>query len=79
MNIIGEVSGKQCVLIDDLVDTAGTLCQAAAALKAHGAESVAAYITHPVFSGPAVERLSNSQLAELEAPETPEIQVFQGF
>ncbi|MEL6200442.1 MAG: ribose-phosphate diphosphokinase [Pseudomonadota bacterium] len=70
MNIIGEVSGKQCVLIDDLVDTAGTLCQAAAALKDHGAESVAAYITHPVFSGPAVERISNSQLDEIVVTDT---------
>ncbi|MEL6950647.1 MAG: ribose-phosphate diphosphokinase [Pseudomonadota bacterium] len=70
MNIIGEVSGKQCVLIDDLVDTAGTLCQAAAALKDHGAQSVAAYITHPVFSGPAVERISNSQLDEIVVTDT---------
>ncbi len=70
MNIIGEVSGKQCVLIDDLVDTAGTLCQAAAALKDHGAESVAAYITHPVLSGPAVERISASELDELVVTDT---------
>ncbi|MEO0347270.1 MAG: ribose-phosphate diphosphokinase [Pseudomonadota bacterium] len=70
MNIIGEVSGKQCVLIDDLVDTAGTLCQAAAALKDHGAQSVAAYITHPVFSGPAVERISNSELDEIVVTDT---------
>ena len=65
MNIIGNVEGKQCVLIDDLVDTAGTLCQAAAALKQHGAQSVAAYITHPVFSGPAVDRIGNSELDEI--------------
>ena len=51
MNIIGEVEGKSCVLVDDMVDTAGTLCQAAKALKDHGAKSVAAYITHPVLSG----------------------------
>ena len=70
MNIIGEVSGKQCILIDDLVDTAGTLCQAAAALKDHGAQSVAAYITHPVFSGPAVERISNSVLDEIVVTDT---------
>ncbi|MEO0631610.1 MAG: ribose-phosphate pyrophosphokinase, partial [Planctomycetota bacterium] len=70
MNIIGEVSGKQCVLIDDLVDTAGTLCQAAAALKDHGAESVVAYITHPVLSGPAVERISNSVLNEVVVTDT---------
>ena len=58
MNIIGEVEGKSCVLVDDMVDTAGTLCQAAKALKDHGARSVAAYITHPVLSGPAVERIA---------------------
>jgi len=57
MNIIGEVEGKSCVLVDDMVDTAGTLCQAAKALKDHGAKSVAAYITHPVLSGPAVDRI----------------------
>ena len=70
MNIIGEVNGKDCVLIDDLVDTAGTLCQAAAALKDHGAQSVAAYITHPVLSGPAVERISNSELDEVVVTDT---------
>ena len=57
MNIIGEVEGKSCVLIDDLVDTAGTLCHAAKALKDAGAKRVVAYITHPVLSGPAVERI----------------------
>ncbi len=65
MNIIGDVEGRSCVLVDDLVDTAGTLCQAAAALKEHGASRVAAYCTHPVLSGPAVENVANSALDEL--------------
>ena len=56
MNVIGEVTDKTCVLIDDMVDTAGTLCQAAAVLKQRGAVRVVAYITHPVLSGPAVDR-----------------------
>ena len=70
MNIIGTVDGKQCVLMDDLVDTAGTLCQAAVALKEHGATSVAAYITHPVLSGPAVERITKSDLDEVVVTDT---------
>ena len=70
MNIIGEVKGKTCVLIDDLVDTAGTLCHAAKALKEAGARAVVAYITHPVLSGPAVERINNSQLDELVVTDT---------
>ena len=70
MNIIGEVEGKSCVMIDDTIDTAGTLCQAASALKDHGAERVLAYITHPVLSGPAVERLANSALDELVVTDT---------
>ena len=70
MNIIGEVTGKTCVLIDDMVDTAGTLCQAAAVLKDRGAQRVVAYITHPVLSGPAVERISNSVLDELVVTDT---------
>jgi ribose-phosphate pyrophosphokinase len=70
MNIIGKVEGRSCVLIDDLVDTAGTLCQAAAALKEHGAKKVVAYCTHPVLSGPAVTNLSNSQLDELVVTNT---------
>ncbi|HET7796356.1 MAG TPA: ribose-phosphate pyrophosphokinase, partial [Nevskia sp.] len=57
MNIIGDVSGKTCVLIDDLVDTAGTLCKAAQALKEHGARKVLAYCTHPVLSGSAISRI----------------------
>ncbi len=70
MNIIGEVEGKSCVLVDDMVDTAGTLCQAAKALKDHGAKSVAAYITHPVLSGPAVDRIEASALDELVVTDT---------
>jgi ribose-phosphate pyrophosphokinase len=70
MNIIGEVNGKNCVLIDDMVDTAGTLCQAAAALKARGAATVAAYITHPVLSGPAVARIRDSELDEIVVTDT---------
>ena len=70
MNIIGEVEGMNCVMIDDMVDTAGTLCQAASALKDHGAESVAAYITHAVLSGPAVSRIAASELDEVVVTDT---------
>ena len=70
MNIIGEVDGKNCVMIDDMVDTAGTLCQAASALKANGAATVAAYITHAVLSGPAVSRISDSELNEIVVTDT---------
>jgi len=70
MHIIGEVKGRTCVLMDDLVDTAGTLCEAAAALKSHGAKKVVAYCTHPVLSGAAVERIENSQLDELVVTDT---------
>jgi ribose-phosphate pyrophosphokinase len=70
MNIIGEVEGKNCVMIDDMVDTAGTLCHAAGALKANGAATVAAYITHPVLSGPAVSRISESELDEIVVTDT---------
>lgn len=70
MNIIGDVEGKSCVLVDDLVDTAGTLCNAAAALKDHGATSVTAYCTHPVLSGPAIENISGSLLDELVVTDT---------
>jgi ribose-phosphate pyrophosphokinase len=65
MHIIGEVEGRTCVLMDDLVDTAGTLCEAAGALKNNGAKKVVAYCTHPVLSGAAVERIEKSQLDEL--------------
>jgi ribose-phosphate pyrophosphokinase len=70
MNIIGEVAGRTCVLIDDMVDTAGTLCQAAQALKEEGAIKVVAYITHPVLSGPAIERIEKSVLDELVVTDT---------
>ncbi len=70
MNIIGEVAGKTCVLVDDMVDTAGTLCLAAQALKEQGATKVFAYITHAVLSGKAVERISSSQLDELVVTDT---------
>ena len=70
MNIIGEVSGRSCVLIDDMVDTAGTLCLAAQALKDEGAERVVAYITHAVLSGNAVERIASSSLDELVVTDT---------
>ncbi len=70
MNIIGEVSGRSCVLIDDMVDTAGTLCLAAQALKEEGAERVVAYITHAVLSGNAVERIAASALDELVVTDT---------
>ena len=70
MNIIGEVAGRSCVLIDDMVDTAGTLCLAAQALKDEGAERVVAYITHAVLSGNAVERIAGSALDELVVTDT---------
>jgi len=70
MNIIGDVSGKTCVLVDDIVDTAGTLCAAAAALKKNGAAKVVAYCTHPVLSGPALQNLAGSQLDELVVTDT---------
>jgi ribose-phosphate pyrophosphokinase len=70
MNIIGDVKHRSCVLIDDLVDTAGTLCKAARALKEHGAERVVAYCSHPVLSGPAVSNINNSQLDELVVSNT---------
>ena len=65
MNIIGEIDGKVCIVPDDIVDTAGTLCNAASALKTKGAKAVKAYITHPVLSGPAIERLNNSDIDEI--------------
>ncbi|MDB2410218.1 ribose-phosphate pyrophosphokinase [Pseudomonadales bacterium] len=70
MNIIGDVSGKTCLLVDDIVDTAGTLCTAASALKEQGADKVIAYCTHPVLSGPAIERISESHLDELVVTDT---------
>lgn len=70
MNIIGDVSGKTCLLIDDMIDTANTLCKAAVALKERGAERVLAYATHPVFSGGAVERLNQSDIDEVVITDT---------
>ncbi|MDN3628032.1 ribose-phosphate diphosphokinase, partial [Methylobacterium isbiliense] len=70
MNIIGEVRGKICVLVDDIVDTAGTLCAAAAALKAQGATKVVAYCTHPVLSGAAIDNVTRSELDELVVTDT---------
>ena len=70
MNIIGEVEGNACILIDDMVDTAGTLCYAASALKSEGASTVVAYITHAVLSGPAVSRIADSQLDEIVVTDT---------
>jgi len=70
MNIIGDVQGRVCVMVDDLVDTAGTLCKAAKALKDHGAAKVVAYCTHPVLSGPAVDNIAASVLDELVVTDT---------
>jgi len=70
MNIIGEVAGRTCVIMDDMVDTANTLCEAALALKEKGAEKVLAYCTHPVLSGKAIERIENSVLDELVVTDT---------
>ena len=70
MNIIGEVEGRTCVLMDDMVDTAGTLCKAADALKKHGAKKVVAYCVHPVLSGAAVSRINDSALDELVVTDT---------
>jgi len=70
MNIIGDVRGKTCVLVDDIVDTAGTLCAAAGALKEHGAIKVVAYCTHPVLSGAAISNISKSGLDELVVTDT---------
>lgn len=70
MNIIGDVAGRSCILVDDIVDTAGTLCKAAEALKAMGAKSVVSYCTHPVLSGGAVERIEASVLDRLVVTDT---------
>ncbi len=70
MNIIGEVEGRNCVIMDDMVDTAGTLTKAAEVLKERGAKKVVAYCTHPVLSGPAIDRISNSPLDELVVTDT---------
>jgi ribose-phosphate pyrophosphokinase len=70
MNIVGDVKGKDCVIVDDMVDTAGTLTEGARALAAEGANSVSAVITHPVLSGPAVKRVAESPLSELIVTDT---------
>src|SRR5471032_446573 len=70
MNIIGDVEGRTCVIMDDIVDTANTLCKAAAALKENGAQKVIAYCTHPVLSGGAVARIAESQLDEIVVTDT---------
>lgn len=70
MHVIGEVKGRDCIVVDDMVDTAGTLCKAAAALIENGAKSVTAYATHAVLSGPAVENIRKSALKELVVTDT---------
>ena len=70
MNIIGDVEGRSCLIVDDMVDTAGTLCKAAEALKDHGAQRVMAYATHPILSGPAIENIESSALHSLVVTDT---------
>ncbi|TQV76470.1 ribose-phosphate pyrophosphokinase [Aliikangiella marina] len=70
MHIIGDVAGRDCIILDDMVDTAGTLCTAAGALKANGAKSVKAYASHPVLSGKAIENINNSTLDKLVVTDT---------
>ena len=70
MHIIGDVKDKTCIIVDDMVDTAGTLCQAANALKEHGAQGVFAYCTHPVLSGKAIENLEHSVINKLIVTDT---------
>ena len=70
MNVIGEVTGRHCIIVDDIVDTAGTLCAAARALKNQGAQSVSAYCTHPVLSGKAIDNIDNSPLEEVIVSDT---------
>ena len=70
MNVIGDVTGKTCIMVDDIVDTAGTLCTAAEALKEEGAAAVVCYITHAVFSGPAIERIANSEIDRMVVTDT---------
>ena len=70
MNVIGNVKNKECILVDDIVDTAGTLCNAASALKDKGAKKVFAYIVHPVLSGKAIDKISNSKLDQLVVTDT---------
>ncbi|MEE3010836.1 MAG: ribose-phosphate pyrophosphokinase, partial [Pseudomonadota bacterium] len=70
MNIIGDIEGRSCLIVDDMVDTAGTLCKAAEALKDHGAQRVMAYATHPILSGPAIENIEGSALDSLVVTDT---------
>jgi len=70
MHVIGEIEGRNCVIMDDMIDTAGTLCKAAEVLKERGAKSVYAYCTHPILSGPAVERIASSQMDEVVVTNT---------
>ena len=70
MNVIGDVQNKECILIDDIADTAGTLCNAAEALKAQGAKKVFAYIVHPVLSGESANKISESKLDQLVVTDT---------
>ena len=74
MHVIGEIEGRNCVIMDDMIDTAGTLVKAAEVLKERGAKSVYAYCTHPVFSGPAIERIAGSQLDEVVITNTIPLQ-----
>ena len=67
MHIIGDVKDRDCIIVDDIIDTASTLCKAVEALKEHGAARVAAYITHPVLSGNAIQNIEDSQLDELDS------------
>ena len=73
MHVIGEVANRHCIIVDDIVDTAGTLCKAAEALIEHGANKVSAYIVHPVLSGPAIENIENSVLEEVVVTDTIEL------
>ncbi len=70
MNVIGDIAGRNCIIADDMVDTAGTLCKAANALKAQGAASVTAYCTHPVLSGAAIDNITQSDLTEVVVSDT---------
>ncbi len=74
MHIIGDVKDRDCIIVDDIVDTASTLCRAVEALKDHGASKVAAYVTHPVFSGKAIENINNSVLDEIIVSDTIPLQ-----
>ena len=83
MNLIGEVKDRDCIIVDDIADTAGTLCKAAAALKDRGAKSVYAYVTHPVLSGPAYDNISKSVIDQLVVtdtiPATPKFAALKNF